>query len=115
VAEKTDLIFNISLFFWNILTFGYIPHILITICIIAVVFTIVFLLTNTRLFSFLIRDRIKFAKQYSYTFIYQKVTFAKNFFKIIWRDLNKSKLFFILGSIIAMIGLAIYLFMRYGA
>lgn len=112
--ERRDYIFIILEYLWKVITFKYVPHVLFTISVIMLFLTFVFMFKNMSVTRFLIKDKLRFMKQYIYSFVKQKYLFLLSFFKEVYKVLDKVKIAYIVVSIILIIVIAVYLFTKYG-
>jgi len=110
VEEERDFVFEVMNFIFNFLTFGWISEILFIIAFLILIFTLIFALKDFAVIRFLIKDRIIFAKQYIYKWILQKMQFLKHFWQILRQEIDKTKLLYIIFTIIVITAILIYLF-----
>ena len=80
---KEDLFNGILNLLWIVLTYGYIPHILLGFSLIFLFFTLLMIGTEYRVIRFLIMDKYYFFRNFMYYWVIEKIRFAKSYYMTI--------------------------------
>lgn len=110
--EFNEILWNIKIYCWKIITFGYFPHILFTLSVIVLVFSLFFLIGHRKFIEYSFREKLLFLKSFLFLFLQQKFYFLKFYFDEYLKFYNKQKIFVILSVIFVIICICVYIFWR---
>jgi len=83
-AFNKDLFMAILNFVWLILTYGYIPHILMVFCISVTVMYLIILILQWQVIRYVVTDKYYFLKGYLYFWSLEKYYFIKSYVRAYW-------------------------------
>ena len=105
--------YDIKVFLWNILTFGYLPHILFVVGVLFLFFNLFYLFSFYRIIKHSTKDKVFFFKFFVFHFIVQKYYFLKYYIDTSLDYYNRRKVFVILGTALIIVILTIYILIMF--
>lgn len=106
-------IYDIKVYMWKVITYGYFAQILFVIGILFLCFTLFFLLGHYNIIRYAIKEKFNFLKNYLYHFLQEKYYFIKYYIGVMLDYYNRSKVLVIVGTGLIIIFITIYIIIKF--